>query len=235
MIRPIILSVASLVCLGFDHYFRITGYPVQSLVFKGCASLFFVGLVLYSFINCKERDAQFTKLSRFVVLALCFSFAADVMLGLNEVHLAGDIAFIIGFLLFVTAHVMYLTAFSVYGKPKLSFYIAVPVLSAALICFAAFAPMFDFEGLFPLICVYAVILSCVVVRSLSFTDRSSLHAKLMAAGMVLFGISDLLLLFWIFPDVKFPTGASSVIFIISNTCYYVGQLLAAYSISKQYK
>ncbi|MCR5614127.1 lysoplasmalogenase family protein [Treponema sp.] len=234
MIRPIILSIASLVCLGFDHYFRITGFSVQSLVFKGCASLFFVGLVFYSFINCKDRDAQFTKLSKFVILALCFSFAADVMLGLNEVHLMGDIAFIIGFLLFVAAHIMYLVAFSVYGKPKASFFVAVVIMSGALLCFARLTPWFDFEGLFPLICVYAVILSCVVIRSLSFTERSSLHAKLMAAGMILFGISDMLLLFWIFPKTSFPTTASSLIFIISNTCYYVGQLLAAYSISKKY-
>ena len=113
MITTFVLGIASLVCLGLDHFFRITDHRVLSLVFKGIASVFFVVLAFYSFFKCKDKDDKFKKLSRYVVMALCFSFAADVMLGLNEVEIMGEGAFIVGFLLFVAAHIMYLFAFSV--------------------------------------------------------------------------------------------------------------------------
>ena len=234
MITTFVLGIASLVCLGLDHFFRITDHRVLSLVFKGIASVFFVVLAFYSFFKCKDKDDKFKKLSRYVVMALCFSFAADVMLGLNEVEIMGEGAFIVGFLLFVAAHIMYLFAFSAYKKPDRVFYIKAAVLTVILICYAGLTPWFNFNGLFPLICIYSVIVSCVVFRSLDFTERDSLNAKIMAGGMILFVLSDMLLLFWIFPRDGVPKSVSSVIFIISNSCYYLGQLAAAHSISKSY-
>ena len=47
-------------------------------------------------------------------------------------------------------------------------------------------------------------------------------------------LSDMLLLFWIFPREGVSKSVSSVIFIISNSCYYIAQLAAAHSISKSY-
>jgi len=205
-----------------------------SLVFKGCASVCFVALAFYSYFKCGNKDEKFKKLSNYVVTALCLSFAADVMLGLKEVELAGDAAFIVGFLLFVAAHITYLLAFSVYGKPDKIFYIMAAILTAVLICYAGLTSWFDFGPLFPLICVYSIIVSCVVFRSLSFKERNSFNAKLMAVGMILFVLSDMLLLFWIFPRDGVSKSVSSVIFIISNSCYYIGQLAAAHSISKTY-
>lgn len=234
MITTLVLGIASLVCLGLDHFFRITDHRVLSLVFKGIASIFFVVLAIYSYFKCRDKDEKFKKLSHYVIAALCFSFAADVMLGLKEVELAGEIAFIIGFLFFVAAHIMYLFAFSVYGKPQKDFYIKAAVLTVILICYAGLTPWFDFGPLFALICVYSVIVSCVVFRSLCFTDKNSLNAKIMAAGMILFVLSDMLLLFWIFPREGVSKSVSSVIFIISNSCYYIAQLAAAHSISKSY-
>ena len=63
---------------------------------------------------------------------------------------------------------------------------------------------------------------------------NSIQAKLMPVGIILFGISDILLQFNVFPQADLSKHAVSVMFIISNTFYYTGQLVVAFAISKNY-
>ena len=63
---------------------------------------------------------------------------------------------------------------------------------------------------------------------------NSIQAKLMPVGIILFGMSDILLQFNVFPAESLSKEAASVMFIISNSFYYGAQLVIAWAISQDY-
>ena len=97
-----------------------------------------------------------------------------------------------------------------------------------------FAPWFEFGILFPFVIFYTCVWTFVMAKSADSFKWNSIQAKLMPVGIILFGMSDILLQFNVFPQADLSKHAVSVMFIISNTFYYTGQLVVAFAISKNY-
>ncbi|MBQ0003746.1 MAG: hypothetical protein KBT21_09455 [Treponema sp.] len=229
MLLTICLSSFCYIFLVIDHYLRLSGSVKLAVIFKGMASLCFLSLAVYSFINCRKKSAKFRRVSVFVLTGIIIAGFADIVLELN---------FVMGFVLFMIAQLFYFYAFSGYGKLKPKFFIYSAILIIILTSVDIASPLFNFEKdgenlLFPSI-VYMISLVVVVVQGSESFKMKDIHAKTMAIGTSLFAWSDFLLEMYVFPSGIFSKGVLEAIFIFSNLMYYTGQLMVAWSLSKDY-
>ena len=240
----IVLSACSWISLAIGHFFRINsslpsnkdimwllaiGYDAGAfipwIVFKGIASFCFVLLAVLSVIRLKKKSERFEKLSVFILIGLSLAFVADILL---EIH------FVIAFVMFVIAQFFYFLAFLNYGKVNKKFFIASALMIAFFLTMDVATPFFNFGDLFVPSVVYMISLVIVVVKSFESFKWNSIEAKLMPIGTLLFGVSDFFLQFWVFSASWMAVSLTNAIFIFSNFMYYSGQLLVAYSLSKDY-
>lgn len=229
MTLSIVLGICCYVFLTIDHFLRLTGNINVAVIFKGIASLCFILLAIYSFITCKQKSDKFRHISVFVLTGIIIAFIADVVLEIN---------FVFGFVLFMFAQLFYFYAFTGYGKLKTRFFIGSAILIIILAVVDIYSPLFNFEKdgenlLMPSI-VYMISLVFVVIQGLESLVYKDVHAKTMAIGISLFAWSDFLLEMYVFPSGFISKGVLEGIFIFSNFMYYTGQLMVAWSLSKDY-
>lgn len=225
----ICLGAFSYVFLIIDHYLRLSGSVKLAVVFKALASLCFLMLALYSFFTCKKKSNMFRHVSVFILIGISIAFVADIVLEIN---------FVFGFVLFMFAQLFYFYAFTGYGKLKTRFFIGSAILIIILAVVDIYSPLFNFEKdgenlLMPSI-VYMISLVFVVIQGLESLVYKDVHAKTMAIGISLFAWSDFLLEMYVFPSGFISKGVLEGIFIFSNFMYYTGQLMVAWSLSKDY-
>lgn len=225
MIISIVLGILSLSALFFDHYFLIAGNNGLSVFFKGTASACFVILAVYSLIRCKQKSETFKKFAVFCMAGITIAFIADIVIELN---------FVIGFCLFVSAQTFYFLSFSHYRKYSRNFFIGAGILFFSILLFDFHCPFFNFGDLKIPVVVYILALSCVVIKSFDSFRWKAVQAKTMPVGIALFALSDFMLQFYVFPSGLIPEKTAYIIAVVSNVFYYVGQLLVAFSLSKDF-
>ena len=85
----------------------------------------------------------------------------------------------------------------------------------------SFVGNFDFQGLFPVLIIYPAIISFMVIKALSLwrCRRGDISGiKLVMAGSILFLISDIVLLFWLF-----GIGVAKEVQSVNWILYYMAQ------------
>lgn len=197
-------------------------WAAGAILLKALASLFFVlaGTCGYR----KYKDKRF--FSKPVLIALICSMAGDVLLALDKNE---GILFVLGVASFAAAHVLFSVAFCrVYAveKKDIVWTVVVFVLLVPLLLFGNF----NFHGLLPVLLGYGAVISFMMVKALSFRKCPETGKKvsiLIMSGGVLFLLSDVVLLFWLF-GVGMPEGVQWVNWIL----YYAAQgcLSAALSV-----
>lgn len=225
MIFTLISTILCFVFLGFDHFFRIIGNLGVSLLFKVLASACFVAYGIYSFINCKEKSDSFKKVSAFVLTGLCVGLVADFAI---------ELSLYTGLVIFIVGHIFYLLAFSTYSRLSVKKVLLMLLFIAVIFVGDKFSPWFDFKGGFAVIMLYGAVWIVSLVTSFESFKWNTRQAKILPVGVLLFGISDMLLQFWLFPNASVSAEVASIMFIVSNVVYYAAQLILAYSISKDY-
>lgn len=166
------------------------------------------------------------KFSRPVFAALLCSMAGDVVLALD--HKRGAL-FLLGVACFSAAHVLYSLAFC--RVSALSWL----DVAGALAVFAGLLSLlllgdFAFQGLLPVIVGYAAVISLMVVKALSLwrcRREWGRAAVLVMCGGVLFLLSDMILLFWMFGR-GMPRGVQYASLLV----YYMAQGCLAASLSR---
>lgn len=217
----LILEVLMLISLGglvavFQN--DIAGWPV---LLKALTSLFFVLAGICGYIKRKENR----RISRTILIALIFSMAGDVLLALDKEE---GIMFVLGVAGFALAHVMFSVSFckvSAVKKTDLAGMVLVFGAEVLILCLGEF----DFKGLFPVLLGYAAVISFMVIKALSLwrcRRRRERAVFLIMAGGVLFLLSDLLLLFWLF-GIGTPKEVQSVNWVL----YYLAQGCLSASLS----
>ncbi len=153
-----------------------------------------------------------------MIVGLFFAMLGDVVLELD---------FISGAVLFAVGHVFYFAAYCFLEKFRLIDLLAGAVIFVPSMLFILLAPIFDFESvLMQIVCVvYAIIISCMVGKSISnfARNRSALYLVLMI-GSVLFFFSDLMLLLRMFANM------GQIARILCLASYYPAECLLAYSL-----
>ena len=208
-------------CLVLAALFLRTEYReryVSAVALKGLASLCFVVLGILA--------SPGTQTARLIVTGLIFGCVADIMLNLRWVFREkGQMIFLVGILVFLTGHILYLAAV----LPMCGFIlrcVLIGVVLTALLMMWIFKRItakiaFKIFGVFYIGAI--VILNCVAVGNL--ISAPSVFAGIFAAGAALFLISDIVLILNTF-------GAATRLSLrITNIgLYYIGQLLIALSL-----
>ena len=213
-----ILTVTCAVLAGVFLTYEKRKQYVPAVIFKGLASMCFVIIGIY--------NSSGTETARFIVLGLVIGCIADVLLNLRMVfEKKGQLIFLVGILVFLTGHIMYLAAVLPLCHNK-------PVCIASGIVLTALLMIWIFRQItaktafkiFGVVYIGAImVLNCVTAAN--FIVSPSAFTGLFAAGAVLFLVSDIVLIFNTFGS-EFKQSLRN-----TNIClYYAGQLLIAISL-----
>lgn len=170
------------------------GWSAVSIALKTLASacFFVLGLFLY------RRMERNRLAGKFMIMAFFCSLCGDVLLALDRNN---GIMFVIGVASFAAAHILFSVSFCKMkglAKADAAVTLALFMITLAILVFGG---EFDYQGLFAVLVAYAAIISFMVAKALSLgksTVISGNAAKLIAVGAVLFLISDIILLYWLF-------------------------------------
>lgn len=187
---------------------------VWTVIFKSAASLFFVLVGVCGYRSQKENK----KFSGCMLAAFICSAVGDVLLALDKNE---GILFILGVISFATAHIMFSVAFC-----QISAFRKRDVLAAILV-FAGLTPIlflgdFEFQGLLPVLIAYAAVICVMMTKALSLWQCRQGRERfvyLIMIGGVLFLVSDILLLFWLFGAGSVPKEIQSINWVF----YYIAQ------------
>lgn len=189
-----------------------------TLIAKSITSALFVlmgGANLVYLILTKPADLKFPII---MLCGLVFAMCGDIVL---------EVEFIVGAALFAIGHIFYFVAYCFLQKFRwidLAYGAGIFVPS---VLFITLAPIFDFGGvLMEVVCVvYAVIISCMVGKSISnFVSKKNILNLILMIGSIWFFFSDLMLLLNIFASLPRVVG------ILCLTTYYPAEILLAFSI-----
>ena len=215
---PYVLCCLCVVLAGAFLHIESRKRYVQAVFLKGLASLCFVGIGLL----CSPG----THAAKLIVCGLIFGCVADVLLNLRMVFSEkGQLIFLIGILVFLSGHILYLAA--VMGmSSSLAVCIAAGIVLTALLMIWIFRKITAGKAfkIFGIVYIGAImLLNCIAVGNL-VTDPSAFNA-VFAAGAALFLISDIVLIL--------NTFGGDFRQSLRNTnigLYYAGQLLIAFSL-----
>lgn len=194
---------------------------IPAVILKGLASVVFV---LLGFLGSKLCGDG--RVAGFVIAGLICGCIADVMLNLRLVfEKQGQPIFLVGILIFLAGHVLYLLAL-------------IPRCSCKLICLAAGIVLTFFTmkwiftkvtanktfRIFGIVYIGAIMIMTCFALGILFTAFSS-HALVYALGAVLFLASDIILILNTFGSESKDSLRYANIWL-----YYLGQLLIALSL-----
>ena len=192
---------------------------VTAVILKGLASLCFVIIG----IMCDPGN----QVSKLIAIGLIIGMIADVLLNLRMVfEKKGQLIFLVGILVFLTGHIMYLAAVLPLCPSKLTCIIICLVLTTLLMIWIfgriTAKPAFKIFGV---VYIGAIMLLNVVAIANVISAHSPFNA-VFAAGAVLFLLSDIVLILNTFGS-EFRQSLRNT----NISLYYAGQLLIAFSLS----
>ena len=187
---------------------------VPAVLLKGLASCCFVLLGLLA--------SPGTPLARLVVLGLVLGCAADVLLNLRWVfEKKGKLIFLVGILVFLGGHILYLAAVLPLCGNRLGVFLAGAALMSRIFKRISAEKAFKIFGVVYIGAI--VLLNCVAVANL--LAAPSAFTGLFAAGAVFFLVSDVVLILN-----TFGSETKQSLRVTNVMLYYVGQLLIALSL-----
>lgn len=216
LLCPVCLAVAAL----FIQQEHRENYKA-AVGLKGLASLCFVLLGVLG-----ARLSGNAQLARLAVIGLVLGCAADVLLNLRFVAgKYGQPVFLLGILVFLSGHVLYLAAVLPLCRRPLLCVLAAVVLTALLMAWIfrriTAKPAFKIFGVVYIGAI--VLLNCVALGNL--LSAPSAFTGTFLAGALLFLVSDIVLILNTFgPESRFGLRVTNL------SLYYVGQLLIALSL-----
>ncbi len=221
MIVILTLAVIGMILQGIFITVEHKEKYVLADVLKGLAALMFVIIGFLGYMNV-STDSMGKKL----LIGLIFGMLGDIMLNLRFVlKKNGQKAFLVGILLFLIGHILYLAALVPVAEHLVVDIVIGVVLAAALLAYI-FTTM-DVKIAFKIFGVFylgAVIIMTVMAVHIAIISGST-HDIIYAVGAVLFTASDIVLIFNTFSNVtKFSLRITNL------SLYYLGQLLIAGSL-----
>ncbi len=191
---------------------------VPAVVLKGLASLCFVILG----VSCSSG----THTAKLIVAGLILGCIADVLLNLRFVFKKqGQPVFLLGILVFLSGHILYLAAVLPQVKHRLLFLLLGVVLTALLMVwiFRRITAKKAFK-IFGVVYIGAIVLlNCVAIGNL--LAAPSAFSTLFAAGALFFLVSDVVLILN-----TFGSESRQSLRVTNIGLYYIGQLLIACSL-----
>lgn len=215
------LCALCLAIMSIFIYYEHKEKYVLAVVLKGLASCCFVALGILS--NIQTLDMEFAKL---VKIGLFLGLIADILLNLRFVFKKnGKIVFLVGILVFLAGHIMYLCALLPKCSNKLLAILIGIVLSAIILIwiFSKIEAQKAFK-IFGVFYIGAIVIMNAVAFKVLLENPISGNG-IFAVGALSFLISDIVLILNTFgKETKFSLRITNLTF------YYIGQLLIALSL-----
>lgn len=208
LVFELLMAVA---LIGLNISF-LSNNATGTVLFKSAASLFFVLAGFCGYIKNVENKL----FSRLMLYGYICCMAGDIFLALDS----SGILFVFGVASFAGAHILYSVAFCKVSPVKKTDIPLMLVLFAGLVMLLCLGN-FDFQGLFPVLIIYSAIISFMVIKALSLLrcqNNKLSGVKLVIAGSILFLVSDIVLLFWLF-----GIGAAKEVQCVNWVLYYTAQ------------
>lgn len=214
-----------LVLVGFaiDIVFIVFEYQkkmVPAVIFKGLASLFFVALGTYGYINSKSSFALL------ILLGLIFGLIGDVMLNLRYLVKKEFLVFAGGIGAFLVGHIMYIAELIKYNTSGL--YIGISIAIAVVVSVVSITGILKVadtdKKAFK---IFGIVYLAIVVSMFAFALTPLVMLKftllnvIFAIGAFCFVVSDFILVYFSFGKKIAPLRA------INLSMYYLGQILIA--------
>ena len=194
---------------------------MKALILKTSASLVFV---LIGFLASKSCSDAAT--AKYVLIGLCFGALGDFMLNLRFVIPSiGSKIFLVGILVFLTGHVMYLVAL-INLSAHVALSVILGVIASALLLLWIFSKIeakmaFKIFGVFYIGAVTLMATFAII----NAVNMKSAFALVYAIGALLFLVSDVVLILNTFTKTtKFSLRITNL------SLYYLGQLMIACSL-----
>lgn len=219
--RPLLI-ILCLAIMSIFIYFEKKEKFVLAVILKGLASLMFVLLGYW----CSKATGN-TEFNALVKTGLILGLIADILLNLRFVFKTkGKIVFLVGILVFLSGHILYLCALIPTVNNVLIPLLIGMILTAIIIKWIftqiEAAKAFKIFGIFYIGAI--VIMNCFAFANL-IQDPSNMRYIIFTIGAVSFLISDIVLILNTFgKETKF------VLRITNLSLYYIGQLLIAFSL-----
>ena len=212
------LTVLCLAVMAAFIYFEKKEKYVLAVVLKGCASACFVVLGVYSSVGG-------TNFCQKVVIGLILGMIADILLNLRWVfEKQGKIIFLVGILVFLSGHVMYILALLPECEHLLLAIIVGIILTAGILAwiFSRITAQMAFK-IFGVFYIGAItIMNCIALTNLIGNPCGT--NIMFVIGALSFLISDIVLILNTFgSESKFSLR------IVNLSLYYLGQILIALS------
>ena len=192
--------------------------PEQPYIYKTLASVLFVilGAINFAFVY-KRTDQRSPLFKYFMLIGLVFACLGDILL---------IDFFIIGAILFAVGHIFFFISYCMLHKPNwLDLIISLLIFAVALIVILV-PQIYDFNGMLPIVIIYALIISFMLGKAISnlFRKEYKLSNLWIMLGSLLFFLSDLMLLLNMFTDISGSFGT------LCLALYYPAEILLATSI-----
>ncbi|NLK94890.1 MAG: lysoplasmalogenase [Clostridiales bacterium] len=201
-------------------YFNAIDYSIIKTIVKGGCSLCFLLCGYFSYKKCTITNKKY---STSILLGLFFGMLADIFISLNF-----DYAFHLGAATFAIGHFFFIKAFVSYSSINKKDIIITTVLLAFFIFLISIYDNFNFNGLFPIVFIYDLVISFMLAKALSllkFRKKNKTLFTFIPLGALLFYISDYILLFIYFAGFSPTLGT-----VLNLSIYYTGQAIIALSL-----
>ena len=195
----------------------------ETIILKTAAGLFFVLAGLFGYVRCRENRS----FSRLILMGLICCMAGDVLLALDS----DGLLFVLGAASFATAHVLFSVSFCKISPVKKADIVASLLLFFGFLLFLCFFDL-DFKGLFLVFILYALIIAFMAIKALSLWPYRSNSSGIvfLILGGVLFLISDMVFLFWLF-----GIDPAKEIQSLNWVLYYSSQLCTTVAMNRFFK
>lgn len=217
----IILSLACLAVMALFIKKEHEEKYVPAVILKGCASLCFV---ILGVIGC--RVCGDSALAKLIIIGLVIGCVADIMLNLRYLSKEkGQLIFIIGTLIFLSGHIIYLCALiPASPAPWLVFGIAVVLTALTMVWIFSRISAKKSLKIVGIFYVGAVMtMACMAVGNMIASFNA--HTLVFAIGALLFLVSDVVLILNTFGGkTKFSLRVTNL------SLYYLGQIMIALSL-----
>ena len=207
----IILSIAVML---FASLYLIT----DSLLAKAAASVCFASVGIINFISVKTKLKEHKAFSLLILCGLIMAMSGDV--AINYSFIAGAVLFAVGHILFFVAQYKLCRR---EDRSLIRDIVCGICLFAVNMAILFFAPIQLRSAATIIICtIYAAIISLMTGKAISnFIASRTPVFRLMLPGTVLFMLSDILLVLYVF------MGKIEAIHCISITLYYISEIIIA--------
>ena len=212
----------------YANYFDLV---IMRGIFKALCGIIFV---LVPFIVTKKNKVRSTPYFKTMVVGFVLALLGDVLLDVDNSNFS--ILFILGMLFFALTHVAFSVGFLKHVKfNKVTFISLISLFVPTLLLLNCFG-LINAGDLTLIINVYAFIISAMVSLAITMFTKKDINKYLRYMnlfGVILFAISDLILVFALFGN-----SPSKFLLLSNNLVYYIAQLfigLSFYKVKKSYK